>query len=121
MYKRQDQKLQLFTYDNDGSLILPRGYADRLYSLISETTTSVKWDKEQVEGEPVDFGPWNENFQIRDYQHPLIDSLLRKNGIGVSPAGSGKTIMGMRYIYEVEMCIRDRSLPDRRTPERQRS
>ena len=96
-----DQKLQLFTYDNDGSLILPRGYADRLYSLISETTASVKWDKEQVEGEPVDFGPWNENFQIRDYQHPLIDSLLRKNGIGVSPAGSGKTIMGMRYIYEV--------------------
>lgn len=96
-----DQKLQLFTYDNDGSLILPRGYADRLYNLIPETTTSVKWDKEQVEGEPVDFGPWNENFQIRDYQHPLIDSLLRKNGIGVSPAGSGKTIMGMRYIYEV--------------------
>lgn len=96
-----DQKLQLFTYDNDGSLILPRGYADRLYSLISETTTSIKWDKEQVEGEPVDFGPWNENFQIRDYQHPLIDSLLHKNGIGVSPAGSGKTIMGMRYIYEV--------------------
>lgn len=96
-----DQKLQLFTYDNDGSLILPRGYADRLYSLISETTTFVKWDREQVEGEPVDFGPWNENFQIRDYQHPLIDSLLRKNGIGVSPAGSGKTIMGMRYIYEV--------------------
>lgn len=47
-----DQKLQLFTYDNDGSLILPRGYADRLYSLISETTTSIKWDKEQVEGEP---------------------------------------------------------------------
>lgn len=96
-----DQKLQLFTYDNDGSLILPRGYADRLYNLIPETTASVKWDKEQVEGEPVDFGPWNENFQIRDYQHPLIDSLLRKNGIGVSPAGSGKTIMGMRYIYEV--------------------
>lgn len=96
-----DQKLQLFTYDNDGSLILPRGYADRLYNLIPETMTSVKWDKEQVEGEPVDFGPWNENFQIRDYQHPLIDSLLRKNGIGVSPAGSGKTIMGMRYIYEV--------------------
>lgn len=39
-----DQKLQLFTYDNDGSLILPRGYADRLYNLIPETTTSVKWD-----------------------------------------------------------------------------
>lgn len=43
-----DQKLQLFTYDNDGSLILPRGYADRLYSLISETTTSVKWDRHAV-------------------------------------------------------------------------
>lgn len=66
-----DQKLQLFTYDNDGSLILPRGYADRLYSLISETTTSVKWDKEQVEGEPVDFGPWNEIFQIMRLPAPV--------------------------------------------------
>lgn len=93
------QKLQLFTYDNDGSLILPRGYADRLRIHIRNTPTV--WDTKQVEGVPVDFGPWNESYQIRDYQHPFIDNLLRKNGIGVSPAGSGKTIMGMRFIYEV--------------------
>lgn len=95
------QKLQLFNYDNDGSLILPRGYADRLHEIVEQAKIPVTWNTEQVEGRPVDFGPWNEGFHIRDYQQPLIDNLLRKNGIGVSPAGSGKTIMGMRFIYEV--------------------
>lgn len=95
------QRLQLFNYDNDGSLILPRGYSDRLHEIITQTKIPVTWNTEQVEGRPVDFGPWNEDFHIRDYQQPLIDNLLRKNGIGVSPAGSGKTIMGMRFIYEV--------------------
>lgn len=95
------QKLQLFNYDNDGSLILPRGYSDRLHEIVTQTKIPVTWNTEQVEGRPVDFGPWNEDFQLRDYQQPLVDSILIKNGIGVSPAGSGKTIMGMRFIYEV--------------------
>lgn len=95
------QKLQLFTYDNDGSLILPRGYADTLRKRIHEVGVSAIWETSQVEGRPIDFGPWNDAYEIRDYQKPLVDALLQGNGIGVAPAGSGKTIMGMRYIYEV--------------------
>ena len=30
----------------------------------------------------------------------MVEALMRENGIGVAPAGSGKTVMGMRYIYE---------------------
>lgn len=93
-----DQKLQLFTYDNDGSLILPRGYLKQLQEHLQGM--KVTYSVDEVEGHPVDFGPWNDSYKIRDYQRPLIDALVHENGIGVAPAGSGKTIMGMRYILE---------------------
>lgn len=95
------QKLQLFTYDNDGSLILPRGYANALNSLVDLFKVSATWETNLTKGTAADFGPWNEFYKIRDYQKPLIEALIQSNGIGVAPAGSGKTIMGMRYIYEV--------------------
>lgn len=94
------QKLQLYTYDNDGSLILPRGYEDQLMErLAGQKAVETRWD--QTVGYDVDFGPWNDAYELRDYQLPLVKALVEKNGIGVAPAGSGKTIMGMRYIYEV--------------------
>lgn len=94
------QKLQLYTYDNDGSLILPRGYEDQLMErLAGQKAVETCWD--QTVGYDVDFGPWNDAYELRDYQLPLVKALVEKNGIGVAPAGSGKTIMGMRYIYEI--------------------
>ena len=47
------QKLQLFTYDNDGSLILPRGYLERLKEIVDPG--SVSYVAELVEGKAVDF------------------------------------------------------------------
>ena len=94
------QKLQLYTYDNDGSLILPRGYEDQLMErLAGQKDVETYWD--QKVGYDVNFGPWNDAYELRDYQLPLVKALVEKNGIGVAPAGSGKTIMGMRYIYEI--------------------
>lgn len=94
-------KLRLYIYDNDESLILPRGYEKRLEEhrrLLKIPTTT---ETVQVVGKPTDFGPWNDAYEIRDYQKPFIEALVEENGIGVAPAGSGKTIMGMRFIYEV--------------------
>lgn len=96
-----DQRLQLFTYDNDGSLVLPRGYMEQLLQRLQEGSHTFQLTEKQTEGKAVDFGPWNDSYVLRDYQEPLVKALVEKNGIGVSPAGSGKTIMGMRYIYEV--------------------
>lgn len=96
-----DQKLCLYTYDNDGSLILPRGYESRLNEHVRLLKTPAITETVQTEGKPTDFGPWNNAYEVRDYQKPLIDALVASNGIGVAPAGSGKTIMGMRFIYEV--------------------
>lgn len=96
-----DQKLRLYIYDNDGSLILPRGYEKRLYEHIQLLKIPTTTETVQIEGKPTDVGPWNDAYEIRDYQKPLIKALVNENGIGVAPAGSGKTIMGMRFIYEV--------------------
>jgi superfamily II DNA or RNA helicase len=54
----------------------------------------------EQEGINVDFGPWNTDFVMRDYQQPMVKALLKESGVGIAPAGSGKTIMGMNFIYQ---------------------
>lgn len=96
-----DQKLRLYLYDEAGRLVLPRGYGEQLEGHMKDLDLRHELYTDLVDGTPVDFGPWNESYSLRDYQAPLVEALVAHNGVGVSPAGSGKTIMGMRYIYRV--------------------
>lgn len=96
-----DQKLRLYLYDESGNLILPRGYGEQLKAHLQDLELRHTWYTDLVEGTPVDFGPWNDAYVLRDYQTPLVDAMTAQNGVGVAPAGSGKTIMGMRYIFNV--------------------
>lgn len=96
-----DQKLKLYLYDEDGNLILPRGYKQRLLALLQEQGIRYNLTIDLVEGTPIDFGEWNKSYVLRDYQTPLVEAILKDNGVGISPAGSGKTIMGMAYIHQV--------------------
>lgn len=95
-----DQKLRLYNYDNDGSLILPRGYTGQLLDRLKSDNIKADISYDLVAGNDVDFGPWNTDYVLRDYQEPLVQALKEKNGVAVSPAGSGKTIMGMKFICE---------------------
>lgn len=88
--------LKLYIYDR-GDLVIPRGFLNELLQMLLDDT---KVTNKQTEGRAVDFGGWNESFKLRDYQKPMVDNLLKNNGIGVAPAGSGKTLMGLRYILE---------------------
>lgn len=96
-----EKRLQLYLYDQ-GDLITPRGFLEQLKTILEQQ--GLHPNKvitiDQVEGQPVSFGPWNPAFVIRDYQAPLIEAIKAANGIGVAPAGSGKTIMGMKYIHD---------------------
>lgn len=92
-------KLKLYVTDSTGALILPRGYADKLKKHIDDYGIPYWEDSDYSEGQAVNFGSWNEQYKLRKYQLPLVQSLIDGNGIAVAPAGSGKTIMGMRYIY----------------------
>src|SRR5699024_8541029 len=88
--------LRLYLYDRE-DLVIPRGFENELTKMIPKNTQIIY---KQTKGNQVDFGDWNSNFVLRDYQRPMVDSLLNNNGIGVAPAGSGKTLMGLRYIFE---------------------
>lgn len=90
-------KLELFIYDR-GDLVVPRGFLNELLMIAKDLKPTITW--RQTEGWNVDFGPWNESFILRDYQKSMVQMLMNNNGIGVAPAGSGKTVMGLRYIYE---------------------
>lgn len=96
-----EQKLRLYLYDELGNLILPRGYGKQLETHVEEMGLRFEMYTDLVEGVPIDFGSWNSNYVLRDYQTPLVEALLTANGVGVSPAGSGKTIMGMKYIHVI--------------------
>ncbi|MER1275515.1 DEAD/DEAH box helicase [Bacillus velezensis] len=96
-----DPKIELYLYDR-GDLICPRGFEKELNDILINHNQ----DPEKVivrntqKGREVDFGPWNDSFKVRDYQAPFVESLLKGSGVGIAPAGSGKTIMGMRTIFE---------------------
>lgn len=95
------QVLKLYITDNDGALILPRGYTDMLKKHIKDYGVPYEDYEIHTTGYAVDFGAWNNQYVLRDYQQPLVDSLIEHNGVAVAPAGSGKTIMGMKYIHSI--------------------
>ncbi|MDZ5608607.1 DEAD/DEAH box helicase family protein [Bacillus pseudomycoides] len=94
-------KLELFIYDR-GDIVMPRGFLSPLEGLLKNLgydpgkiiTSQISY------GRDVSFGEWNNDFILKADQTPMVEALMKQNGIGVAPAGSGKTVMGMRYIYE---------------------
>ncbi|WP_433958574.1 DEAD/DEAH box helicase [Cytobacillus horneckiae] len=95
-----DPRLELFIYDQ-GDIVTPRGFQEELEAILK--TLGNDPNKvitiRQTEGQQVSFG-WNKDWELRSYQTPFIEAVTQKNGVGIAPAGSGKTIMGLRYIYE---------------------
>lgn len=92
-------KLELYVYDR-GDLVVPRGFEKELEKMLPQGQLIHYM---QTKGKYAVFGPWNESFILRDYQKPMISMLKQNNGIGVAPAGSGKTVMGLRYVLEKEV------------------
>lgn len=94
-------KLELFVYDK-GDIVTPRGFLKNLEDVLK----NLGYDPGKVitsqisYGRDVSFGAWNDGFVLKEDQTPMVQALMQENGIGVAPAGSGKTVMGMRYIYE---------------------
>lgn len=95
-----DPRLELFIYDQ-GDLVVPRGFLRRLEEILraSGIDPNKVIVKQQQAGREAQFG-WAEGWDLRTYQQPFVDAVKQENGVGVAPAGSGKTIMGLRYVSE---------------------
>ncbi len=95
-----DPKIRLYSEVN-GQLVLPRGFYEELINLVIHWEYKVSWLVQ--DGALQDFGAWNDKYAIREAQKPCLRSIRGKDGILVAPAGSGKTIMGLRTIYDMEL------------------
>lgn len=93
-----DPDLKLYVLEA-GDIIVPRGFQKELFEIIQseivEVRNLVTW------GNLVDFGQWNPKYELKGDQAAAVNAMLQENcGVLVAPAGSGKTIMGMRLIKE---------------------
>lgn len=95
-----DPRLELFVYDQ-GDIIAPRGFQEELEGILKTLGYDPKkvFNIKQQPGLVYNFG-WNSDWKLRSYQQPFVDAVKAKNGVGIAPAGSGKTIMGLRYVSE---------------------
>ena len=83
---------EIFLYRHkEGRLILPRGYGPELVKLLKMHNISYQMDDWRLTFPPVEF---NSRIQLRDYQRPAVNRLVKQRQGGVSaPCGSGKTQM----------------------------
>ena len=80
----------------DKYLVIPRGFLPSLLKLCQQY--QVRWELRDHTHtcDPVEF---NSNIQLRDYQRQAVEAAIEKGGgVIVSPAGSGKTIMGLEIV-----------------------
>lgn len=93
-----DAKIKLYTEDQ-GDLIAPRGCLDELMAVIRPHNLLVILEDLTNTGVYTEF-TWNKAIVLKEDQVPFVNALYKfTNGIGVAPAGSGKTVMGMKLIH----------------------
>ena len=79
-----------------GSLFLPFGVLKKVFPLIKDSPIEAHFDKYQTK-------QLLPRTILRDYQITALDKLVSgKNGILVSPCGSGKTMVGMHLISKLK-------------------
>ena len=60
-------------------------------------------DERQVRGVKLN-SSWNENYELRRYQKRAVRKALKeKMGVLALPVGSGKTVVGLRIIHELDL------------------
>lgn len=82
----------------------PIGLIPRVKKILNSKGHRVRIiDEREVEG--IEVNPsWNEHYKLRPYQKRSVRTALRKGmGVLALPVGSGKTVVGLRIIYELNL------------------
>ncbi|NJE25186.1 DEAD/DEAH box helicase [Thermococcus sp. MV5] len=82
----------------------PVGLIPRVKALLNSKGYRVRIiDERKITGVEIN-GTWNDKYQLRRYQQRAVKKALRTNmGVLALPVGSGKTIIGLRLIYELNL------------------
>jgi len=99
------KKLELYTRQGN-DLYLPRGFLDELWNIFFQLGyAQFSMEKNFIEGLAASFGPWNPDFNLwPDQQEAVLNVLSHNDGVLISPAGSGKTVMGLYVVYMRGRC-----------------
>lgn len=90
----------LYNFDEtiDGGLVLPRGLADRVRSLVEEAGSRLEVTDERVAGTAQEF---TFHARLTDPQREAIESIRgHDSGVLVAPPGAGKTVIACALIAE---------------------
>lgn len=94
-----DKYLRMYSLEG-GDIIAPRGYLADLMRLPEYVDATIINQRNWMP--PVDFGEWNPRYPLRQDQREAVAELLTvHSGVLKAPAGSGKTVIGMRLIQEL--------------------
>lgn len=92
-----DQYINNFSMDLNNNLFIPRGYQRNLFSLLEDMKIEYTLIDNSTKFPYVDIN--SSLIKYRPYQiDAVIELVLQNEGILVSPAGSGKTVMGLSLI-----------------------
>lgn len=82
----------------------PVGLIPRVKALLNSKGYRVRIiDEREITGVEIN-GTWNDKYQLRRYQQRAVKKALRTSmGVLALPVGSGKTIIGLRVIYELNL------------------
>ncbi len=84
----------------DKYLVLPRGFLPSLLELCKRY--QVRWELRDYTHTCASVN-FDSNIQLRDYQRQAVEAAIEKGGgVIVSPAGSGKTVMGLEIIARLQ-------------------
>lgn len=80
----------------------PSGLAYRMKETLEENDYEVELQDRRDAPQPTENFSWNFPYDLREYQIEAIEQSLQRNGIVNLPTGAGKTVCGLRMVYELQ-------------------
>lgn len=96
--QKEAEYIKIYGYDNDGRLILPRGYMRNLLQIFQELNIPRKVIDERI-SVPVIYPEKLSRISLRPYQQRAVEKALKYDqGVVCAPTGSGKTLISLEIL-----------------------
>jgi superfamily II DNA or RNA helicase len=96
IYDEDDDLILDMWEEDDGDLVVPRGYAFRLAELIEEHEIDVEWIDRRAKGKGF---PWGKPLPLDPEQKRIVEWVLEaEQGIVKAPTGMGKTVTCLEIV-----------------------
>lgn len=99
--KQMDPWMRLFSYDNQGYMLLPIGFKHALVNGLNSMGVVVEWEDQRTY-ESFAHITWPKSpipIELRDYQEPMVEAMIDKQcGVVEAPTAAGKTVVALEAI-----------------------